>query len=110
MVMPVALTEECPQCGADVRASGARCQSCGFWLPATPAPRTGPLMARPVPGKDTTQATTRMLLVGGGVVVLALFGVAAVVGLRKSEPASVAPAVSAAPAAPASAAPIARPE
>ena len=67
-------------------------------------------MAKPAPLKDTSQATTRMLLAGGGAVVLALFGVAALVGLRKSEPASVAPTVSAAPAAPASAAPVVRPE
>lgn len=110
MVMPVASAELCPQCGADVRAAGARCSSCGFWLPAAPAPRTGPPMARPVPSKDTGQATTRLLLSGGAVVVLALIGVAAVVGLRKPETSTVAAPAISVPAAPASAAGAVRPE
>ncbi len=109
MVMPIAGTAQCPQCGADVRDSGARCAGCGFWLPAAPAPRTGPPMARPVPVKDNGQDKTRLLLAVAAVAVLGLVVVAAVLGLRKSEPTVAAARPASLPTALPSAAP-ARPE
>jgi hypothetical protein len=95
MVMPEAMAALCPQCGADVRTSGARCKSCGFWLPAAPAPRTGPPMARPVPLKDDSRRTTIAVLAVGGIVVAALVGAGVFVLLRQPA-ASTAPAPAAA--------------
>jgi hypothetical protein len=100
MVMPRAMADLCPQCGADVRASGARCKSCGFWLPAAPAPRSGPPMARPLPPKDDSQRTMLIVLVGGGFVVLGLVVVGALVWLRQPAVASAGPRVAAAVHAP----------
>lgn len=82
MVMPASVAEPCPQCGADVRASGTRCKSCGFYLPAAPARRTGPPMARPVPLKDASKRATVAVLAVGGVVVLGLVVAGAVIALR----------------------------
>lgn len=83
MVMPALVAELCPQCGADARASGTRCQSCGFYLPAAPSPRTGPPMARPLPLKDDSRRTTLAVLVVGGVVVLGLVATGTVIALRE---------------------------
>lgn len=88
MVMPAHVAELCPQCGADVRLSGTRCEACGFYLPAAPAPRTRPPMARPVPAKDDSQRTTVAVLSIGGFVVLGLVVAGLMIGLR--EPAEVA--------------------
>lgn len=82
MVMPALVAQLCPQCGADVRASGTRCDSCGFYLPAAPAPRTGPPMARPVPLKDDSKRTTLAVLAVGGVVILGLVVAGAAIALR----------------------------
>jgi len=106
MVVPLAMAQTCPQCGADVRASGARCQSCGFWLPSTPAPRTGPPQARPSSPVDESGRTLALVLTLGGVVVLGLVGVGVMVWLRRGDAeatahptpvTTAAPAVSAAP-------------
>ena len=106
MVMPDAMAQLCPQCGADVRASGARCKSCGFWLPASPAPRTGPPMARPTPLRDDSARTTVAVLAVGGFVVLGLVAAGTMVWLRQP-PANVAPPTAAVASAPvASAAPL----
>lgn len=83
MVMPALVAELCPQCGADVRASGTRCKSCGFYLPAAPAPRTGPPMARPVPPRDDSKRTTLAVLAVGGVVVLGLVVAGVAIALRE---------------------------
>ena len=105
MVMPDAMAQLCPQCGADVRVSGARCKSCGFWLPAAPAPRTGPPMARPVPRRDDSARQTLAVLAVGGFVVVGLVAAGLVVWLRQP-PAGLAPPAAAALTAPiASAAP-----
>lgn len=101
MVLPLAMAQTCPQCGADVRASGTRCHSCGFWLPATPAPRTGPPTARPTPAPVESQRTLMLVLAAGGVVVLGLAGIATAVWLRQGDADSVAR-----PAAVSSAAPV----
>src|SRR5258705_9506836 len=99
MAMPFATADLCPQCGADVRASGARCKSCGFWLPAAPAPRTGPPMARPLPLKDDSARTTIAVLAVGGFVVLGLVAAGVMIWLRQPAATSIAPRVSlAAPA------------
>jgi hypothetical protein len=82
MVMPALVAELCPQCGADVRASGTRCNSCGFYLPAAPAPRTGPPMARPVLPKDDSKRTTVAVLAVGGVIILGLVAAGAAIALR----------------------------
>ena len=95
MVMPAAMAELCPQCGADVRASGARCKSCGFWLPATPAPRTGPPMARPEPPKDDSRRTMIAVLAVGAFVVLGLVAAGVMIALRQPD-ADGAPAPAAA--------------
>lgn len=95
MVMPAAMAELCPQCGADVRASGARCKSCGFWLPAAPAPRTGPPMARPEPPKDDSKRTMIAVLAVGGFVVLGLVAAGLMIALRQPDE-SGAPAPAAA--------------
>jgi len=106
MVMPAAMAELCPQCGADVRASGARCKSCGFWLPAAPAPRTGPPMARPLPPKGDSRRAMIVVLGVGTCVVLGLVAAGVMILLRAAEPssaprpaavASIAPAPSATP-------------
>ena len=83
MVMPAAIAELCPQCGADVRASGARCKSCGFWLPAAPAPRTGPPTARPEPPKGDSRRTLIAVLAVGGFVVLGLLAAGLMIALRE---------------------------
>jgi hypothetical protein len=94
MVLPQLVAELCPQCGADVRTSGTRCNGCGFYLPATPAPRTGPPMARPLPLKDGSKRTMVLVLVAGGSLVLSLLTVGATIALREPDPAPVArPAV-----------------
>ena len=106
MVMPAATADLCPQCGADVRLSGTRCKSCGFWLPAAPAPRTGPPMARPTPLRDDSKRTLIAVLAVGGFVVLGLVAAGAMVWLREpaatgaapSAAVAAAPTVSAAPA------------
>ncbi len=102
MVMPVAMAELCPQCAADVRAAGARCKSCGFWLPAAPAPRTGPPMARPVRSRDDSRRTTIAVLAVGGLVVLGLVAAGLTIALRQpaasSKPPLAAAALSATPA------------
>lgn len=103
MVMPHAVATLCPQCGADIRLSGDRCQSCGFWLPAAPAPRTRPPTARPAPPSEGRR-TLLLVLLGGGTVVLGLLTTGAMVWLRKPAAAAPAPVVSAS-AAPAPAAP-----
>jgi hypothetical protein len=95
MVMPAAMAELCPQCGADVRASGARCKSCGFWLPAAPAPRTGPPTARPEPPKNDSRRTVIAVLAVGGFVVLGLVAAGLMIALRKPD-VSGAPALAAA--------------
>lgn len=107
MAMPQALADSCPQCGADVRASGARCKSCGFWLPAAPAPRTGPPMARPVPLKDDSRRMTIAVLAVGGFVVLGLVAAGSLIFLRQSGASNAPPPVAATLApAPAHAAPL----
>ena len=96
MVLPAVVAELCPQCGADVRASGARCKSCGFWLPAAPAPRTGPPMPRPIPVPDNSRRIASYVLLGGAVLVLGLVLSGALVLMRGADPTA---ATSAAPAA-----------
>jgi len=91
MVMPAAMANLCPQCGADVRDSGTRCQSCGFWLPAAPAPRTGPPQARPTPPKDDSRRTTIAVLAVGGFVVLGLVAAGAMIWLRQRSAVDAAP-------------------
>src|SRR5262245_19378467 len=97
MVLPAAMAELCPQCGADVRTSGSRCKSCGFWLPAAPAPRTGPPQPRPAPVKDNSQRIASYVLIGGGVVVLGLMLSGVLVWLRRGDAAAV-PSAAPAPA------------
>ncbi len=105
MVMPAMTDDACPQCGADVRAAGTRCQSCGFYLPARPAPRTGPVTARLAPQKDDSRKRAIAVLAVGGVVVVALLVTAAVISGRRASPApSTAPLAAALPP-PVSAAP-----
>lgn len=90
----------CPQCEADIRLSGARCRSCGFLLAAAPAPRTRPPTARPTPRAPGSRRSLKLLLLGGGALVLALFALSAGVAFRTqaSQGASVAPlATSSAP-------------
>ena len=101
MVMPAAMAELCPQCGADVRASGARCTSCGFWLPAAPAPRTGPPMARPVPPKDHSRSALIVVLGVGGCVVFGLVAAGVMILLRRAETSNAPTPVTAALIAPA---------
>jgi hypothetical protein len=96
MVMPAAMAELCPQCGADVRASGARCKSCGFWLPAAPAPRTGPPTARPEPLKDDSRRTLVAVLAVGGFVVLGLVAAGLMIVLREPDPNGAPPPAAAA--------------
>jgi hypothetical protein len=96
MVVPEAMADLCPQCGADVRISGARCKSCGFWLPAAPAPRTGPPMARPVPLKDDSRRTTIAVLAVGGFVVLGLVAAGVMIFLRQPRDSGSPPPVAAA--------------
>ena len=105
MVMPAAMAELCPQCGADVRASGARCKSCGFWLPAAPAPRTGPPMARPEPPQGDSRATLIVVLAVGGFVVLGLVAAGLVIALREPATSGAPPPAAAAMIAPAPSAP-----
>jgi hypothetical protein len=100
MVMSAATAESCPQCGADVRASGARCKSCGFWLPAAPAPRTGPPMPRPAPVKDNSRQTALIVLIVGGAVVLGLVMTGVWVWMRANAAASAVPSAAPPPAAP----------
>ena len=106
MVMPEAMAALCPQCGADVRTSGARCKSCGFWLPAAPAPRTGPPMARPVPIKDDSRRITIAVLAAGGFVVAGLVGAGVFVLLRQPDASAAPPPVAAVLTPAASAAPL----
>lgn len=97
MVMPEAMAALCPQCGADIRTSGARCKSCGFLLAAAPARRTGPPMARPVPLKDDSRRTTVAVLAVGGFVVAALVGAGVFVLLRQPDASAGPPPAAAAP-------------
>jgi hypothetical protein len=104
MVMPAVSADSCPQCGADVSRSGTRCRSCGFYLPARPAPRTGPPTARPARIKDDSRRTTIVILAVGGVVVLGLLGVGAVIALREPSRVSTrAPVAAVLPALPSAA-------
>jgi hypothetical protein len=100
MVMPARVAELCPQCGADVRASGTRCQGCGFYLPAAPARRTGPPRARPVAPKDDWRRTTVAVLSIGGFVVLGLVVAGLMIVLREPSEAQKPAAVAAPVAAP----------
>lgn len=110
MVVPAMLSDSCPQCGADVSASGTRCKSCGFYLPARPAPRTGPPMARPVPAKDGSRQVTIAVLAVGGVVVVGLLGIGSYIALRQPNAVpSTAPVAAALPAVPSAAPPRAEP-
>jgi hypothetical protein len=99
MVVPAVLADSCPQCGADVRASGSRCQSCGFYLPATPAPRLGPPTARPIPPKDDSKRNTVAVLAVGGLVVTGLLVVGITIALREPPPAAPQQAALTAPSA-----------
>jgi hypothetical protein len=110
MVVPDSLAELCPQCGADVRASGSRCESCGFWLPAAPAPRTGPPLPRPVPVKDNSRRIAAFVLLGGGVVALGLFLSGILVGLRRSDATAVTSTATVPPPPPVASQPASRPE
>ena len=110
MVVPAAVAELCPQCGADVRASGSRCESCGFWLPAAPAPRTGPPMPRPAPVKNNSRRIAAFVLLGGGLVALGLFLSGVLVWLRRSDATAVTSAASPPPPAPVASQPASRPE
>lgn len=85
MVVPLTMAQTCPQCGADVRASGTRCHGCGFWLPSAPAPRTGPPLARPAPAPAESRGTLLLVLGLGGLVVLGLGGLATMVWLRQGD-------------------------
>ncbi len=96
MVMPQAMASSCPQCGANVRAASARCDSCGFWLAATPAPRTSPPEPRPRPIPPDSRRTTLLVLGGGGVIVVALLALGGVVWLRQPDPARISHAAPAA--------------
>jgi hypothetical protein len=101
MVMPGVMADSCPQCGADVRLSGTRCENCGFYLPARPAPRTGPPLARPARFKDDSRRVTIAVLAVGAVVVLGLASAGAVIALRQpSVVLSAAPVTAALPPAP----------
>ncbi len=104
MVMPQAMAQTCPQCGADIRLSGARCKTCGFWLPAAPARRTAPPQPRPSRAVGDERRKVAAVLVVGGFVVLGLFAAGVMVLLRKPEPSGSAPAVVAALAPPAASA------
>jgi hypothetical protein len=104
MVMPEAMAALCPQCGADVRTSGARCKSCGFLLSAAPAPRTRPPMARPLPLKDDSRRTTIAVLAVGGFVVAGLVGASVFVLLRQPDASAAPPPAAAALLAPAASA------
>lgn len=75
MVTPLATADSCPQCGADVRLSRARCESCGFLLTAAPPPRTRPPTARPAPRRDDSRRLTALVLVVGGLVVSVLLAI-----------------------------------
>lgn len=96
MVMPEAMASSCPQCGADVRTSGTRCKSCGFWLPAAPARRTGPPTARPRPWKDDSRRTMVVVLSIGAFVVLGLVAAGSMIFLRRSQQMSAPSPVAAA--------------
>jgi hypothetical protein len=106
MVMPEALADLCPQCGADVRAAGARCKSCGFLLAAAPPPRTGPPMARPMPLKEDSQRATVAVLAVGGFVVLGLVAAGAMVLMRQPTPTAAPPAAALVAVPPPSAGPL----
>lgn len=86
MVMPLATAELCPQCGQSVRAPDARCRSCGFWLPAAPAPRTGPPPRRPAPLKDNSKRNAIIVLIAGGAVVATLLLIGVAVWMRNAAP------------------------
>jgi hypothetical protein len=100
MVMPQAMAQTCPQCGADIRLSGARCKSCGFWLPAAPARRTAPPQPRPSRAVGAERRQIAAVLLIGGFVVLGLLAAGVMVWLRKPETAGAAPPVAAALVAP----------
>jgi len=102
MVMPQAMAQTCPQCGADIRLSGARCKSCGFWLPAAPARRTAPPQPRPSRAVGDERRKVAAVLVIGGFVVLGLLAAGVMVLLREPTKSGAAPQVAAALAAPAS--------
>src|SRR6185436_15550045 len=104
--MPPAMADLCPQCGADVRTSGTRCGSCGFWLPAAPAPRTAPPLPRPAAASrnDSSRRLTLAVLAVGGLVVLGLLAAGVMVWLRRPAVASAALGVAAAVAVPAASA------
>lgn len=105
MVMPAASAELCPQCGADVRSSGSRCPSCGFWLPSAPAPRTGPPLARPLPLPAPSRATPVVIGAVGAAVLLLLTAGALLLLRRPDEVAPPRVAALAASVAPPPAAP-----
>lgn len=101
--MPQAMAQTCPQCGADIRLSGVRCKTCGFWLPATPARRTGPPTARPP--EPSRERRVVWLLAAGAALALGLFGAGAALWLRHPAAPSALPAATAAAATASSVAP-----
>lgn len=91
MVMPQAMAPTCPQCGADVRLSGTRCKSCGFWLPAAPARRTTAPPPRPSRAAGSERRQMLAVLVIGGFVALGLFAAGIMVWFRQPEHPGAAP-------------------
>lgn len=108
MVDPAPVAESCPQCGADVRASGSRCRSCGFWLPAAPAARAGPPLPRPAKVRDDSRRIAGFVLLGGGLLVLGMLVSGMLVWVRRGDAAAVTSAAPVLPPAPAASQPALR--